>query len=155
MFSSSKQDSSMKSDERDDSNNKQQHQQQHHQQQHQQQQYRQQQQPQQQLIWYGRRFRFRLSINPSVKDPTERKDLLSLIAGIRTGDGVLDKEKLTTCHSSALNGSNEKFPPLGGPRSTMDSILALHPAAPGWFPRVPKNFSEFLMLPRLIDSAAA
>ena len=37
----------------------------------------------------------------------------------------------------------------------MDSILALHPAAPGSIPGVHKNFSEFLMLPRLIDGAAA
>ena len=37
----------------------------------------------------------------------------------------------------------------------MDSVLVLHPAARGSIPGVPKNFSEFLMLPRLIDSAAA
>ena len=37
----------------------------------------------------------------------------------------------------------------GGPLSTMDSVLALHPAAPGLIPGIPKNFSEFLMLPRL------
>ena len=37
----------------------------------------------------------------------------------------------------------------------MDSVLALHPAAPNSIPGVPNNFSEFLMLPRLIDGAAA
>ena len=30
---------------------------------------------------------------------------------------------------------------LGGPHSTMDSILALHPVAPGLILNVPKNFS--------------
>ena len=44
---------------------------------------------------------------------------------------------------------------LRGPLSTMDSVLALHPAAPGWITGIPKNFSEFLMLPRLINGAAA
>ena len=40
--------------------------------------------------------------------------------------------------------------------SRVDSILALHPAAPGSIPGVLKNFSEeFLMFPRLIDGAAA
>ena len=39
--------------------------------------------------------------------------------------------------------------------NTMDSVLALHPAALGLIPGVPKNFSEFLMLPRLIDGVAA
>ena len=38
---------------------------------------------------------------------------------------------------------------------TMDSTLALHPAAPGLFPGVPNYFFEFLMLPRLINGAAA
>ena len=37
--------------------------------------------------------------------------------------------------------------------STMDSILALHPAAPGLILGFPKNFSEFLMLPRLIKGS--
>ena len=37
----------------------------------------------------------------------------------------------------------------GGLHGTMDSILALHPAAPGWIPGIPK------MLPKLIDGAAA
>ena len=37
----------------------------------------------------------------------------------------------------------------------IDSIFALHPAAPVSIPSVPMNFSEFLMLPRLIDGAAA
>ena len=37
----------------------------------------------------------------------------------------------------------------------MDSVLASHPAAPVLIPVVPKNFSEFLMLPRLINGAAA
>ena len=37
----------------------------------------------------------------------------------------------------------------------MDSVLTQHPADPGSIPGVPKNFSEFLMLPRLIDGAAA
>ena len=37
----------------------------------------------------------------------------------------------------------------------MDSVLALHPAALGSIPGVPKNLSDFLMLPRLIDVAAA
>ena len=37
----------------------------------------------------------------------------------------------------------------------MDSVLALHPAAPNSIPGVPKIFSEFLMLSRLIDGAAA
>ena len=40
-----------------------------------------------------------------------------------------------------------------GSNSAMDSIPALHPAAPGSIPGVPKNFSDLLMLPRLIDSA--
>ena len=39
--------------------------------------------------------------------------------------------------------------------STTDSVLALHPAAPVRFPGVPKNISDFFILPRLIDSAAA
>ena len=43
----------------------------------------------------------------------------------------------------------------GGLHSIMDSVLAMHPAAPGSIPGVPKIFSEFLMLPRLTDSAAA
>ena len=42
-----------------------------------------------------------------------------------------------------------------GSNSAMDSIPALHPAAPGSIPGVPKNFSEFLMLLRLINGAAA
>ena len=29
-----------------------------------------------------------------------------------------------------------------GPHRTMDSILALHPAAPGWIPGIPKVFTE-------------
>ena len=37
----------------------------------------------------------------------------------------------------------------------MDSILASHTAAPGSIPGVPKIFSEFLLLLRLIDGAAA
>ena len=37
----------------------------------------------------------------------------------------------------------------------MDSVLALHPAATGSIPGVPNNFSEFLMLQRFIDGAAA
>ena len=37
----------------------------------------------------------------------------------------------------------------------MDSVLALHSAALGLIPSVPKNFSEFLMLPRLINGDAA
>ena len=37
----------------------------------------------------------------------------------------------------------------------MDCILALHPAAPGLIPGIPKNFSEFFMLPRLINGASA
>ena len=37
----------------------------------------------------------------------------------------------------------------------MDSVLALHSVALGSIPGVPKNFSEFLLLPRLIDGAAA
>ena len=52
---------------------------------------------------------------------------------------------------------------LEGSLSTIDSFLALHPAAPGLIPGIPKNFFEelfpknysFMMLPRLIDSAAA
>ena len=43
----------------------------------------------------------------------------------------------------------------GGPQSTMDSVVASHPVAPVLIPGVPKNFSEFLMLLRLIDGAAA
>ena len=51
----------------------------------------------------------------------------------------------------------------GGPHSTLDIILASHPAAPGSNPGIPEFFSEkyffpekkLLMLPRLIDSAAA
>ena len=39
--------------------------------------------------------------------------------------------------------------------STTDIILASHPGAPGSIPGVLKNFSEFLMLPRLIAGAAA
>ena len=42
-----------------------------------------------------------------------------------------------------------------GPHRTRDSILALHPVAPGSIPGIPKNFSEFLMLPRLIHGASA
>ena len=36
----------------------------------------------------------------------------------------------------------------------MDSDLTLHPAAPGSIPGILKNFSEFLMVPRLIYGAA-
>ena len=39
----------------------------------------------------------------------------------------------------------------GGPLSTMDPVLALHPAAPGSILRVPKNNS---MLQRFIDDPA-
>ena len=39
--------------------------------------------------------------------------------------------------------------------STVDGILASHPATPGSIPGAPKNFSESLMLLRLIDGAAA
>ena len=42
-----------------------------------------------------------------------------------------------------------------GAQSTMDSVFASHPATPGLIPGIPKNFSEFLMLPWLINSAAA
>ena len=42
-----------------------------------------------------------------------------------------------------------------GPHITMDSVLASHPEAQGSIPVVPNNFSEFLMLLRLIDGAAA
>ena len=49
----------------------------------------------------------------------------------------------------------QRFWPDGGPHSKIDSILALHPAAPGMIPGSPKNISEFLMLPRLIDGATA
>ena len=42
----------------------------------------------------------------------------------------------------------------GAPHSTMDSILASHPASQGSIPGIPKIFSELLMLPRLINSAA-
>ena len=42
-----------------------------------------------------------------------------------------------------------------GVHSRTDSVLATHPAALGSIPGVPKNFSEFLMLPRLINGAAA
>ena len=31
---------------------------------------------------------------------------------------------------------------FGGPHSTMDSVLASHPAAPGWNPGIPKVLSE-------------
>ena len=39
-----------------------------------------------------------------------------------------------------------------GAHSTMDSVLALNPGSLGSIPAVPKNFSEFLMLPRLINA---
>ena len=42
-----------------------------------------------------------------------------------------------------------------GAHSTMDSVLALHPVALVLIPGIPKNFSEFLILPRLINGAAA
>ena len=44
---------------------------------------------------------------------------------------------------------------LEGPHSRIDSILALHPVAWGLILGVPKNFSELLMLLRLINGAAA
>ena len=42
-----------------------------------------------------------------------------------------------------------------GEHRTLDSLLDLHHAAPGSIPGIPKNFSEFLMVPRLINGAAA
>ena len=48
----------------------------------------------------------------------------------------------------------DNFQQRGGPHSTMDSVLASHPAAQGLITVVPKNFSEFLMLLRLIDGVA-
>ena len=41
-----------------------------------------------------------------------------------------------------LSHSITKLFPLGGPHSTIDSVLALHPAAPGLNPGVPEFFSE-------------
>ena len=54
--------------------------------------------------------------------------------------------------SKCTDGGN-----LEGPHSRMDNILLsiLHPAASGLIPGVPKNFSEFLILLRLINGAAA
>ena len=49
----------------------------------------------------------------------------------------------------------DKSLPKDQAAGTMDSVLASHPAAQGLIPSIPKNFSEFLMLPRLIDGAAA
>ena len=48
---------------------------------------------------------------------------------------------------------------MGGLHSTMDSILALHPAAPGLILHTPKSFSDNLggnnsMLLRFIDQPA-
>ena len=45
---------------------------------------------------------------------------------------------------AAIPVSDSKCKADRGP-SSMDSVLALHPAAPGLIPGVPKNFSEFLM----------
>ena len=44
-----------------------------------------------------------------------------------------------------------------GPYSTMDSILASHPAALGSNPGIPKKISDkkLSMLPRLVDNVAA
>ena len=51
---------------------------------------------------------------------------------------------------------------FGGAHSTMDSVHASHPAAPGLFPGVPEVFSKkncldekIVDVARLIDSAAA
>ena len=51
--------------------------------------------------------------------------------------------------------SKAKIEMSGGAASAMDSVLALHPAGLGLIPGVPKNFSDFLMFLRLIDSTAA
>ena len=42
-----------------------------------------------------------------------------------------------------------------GPQRTMDIILTSYPATPGSIPGIPKNFSELLMLLRLINGTAA
>ena len=43
----------------------------------------------------------------------------------------------------------------GEAHSTMDSELHSHPADPGLIPGVPKNFTEFLMLLRLMEEWTA
>ena len=46
----------------------------------------------------------------------------------------------------------------GGPHSTMNRVLASHPAAPGLNPGVPEMFSEkriLSILPRSIEGTAA
>ena len=45
----------------------------------------------------------------------------------------------------------DKVPVLGGPHSTVDSILASHPAAPGSILGVPKIFSEIISLGKILD----
>ena len=54
---------------------------------------------------------------------------------------------------SKLTRKMANFSDLGGPRSTMDSVLASHPAAPGSIFGVPEVYL-LLMSPRFIDSSA-
>ena len=65
------------------------------------------------------------------------------VAGRLVAFNAAEQQELITC------------PKGEGDHSTMDSVLASHPAALGSIHGVPKNFSEFLMLARLINSAAA
>ena len=54
--------------------------------------------------------------------------------------------------SRFLTNLGFKFVKIGGPHSTVDSILASHPAAPGSILGVPKIFSEIISLGKFLMS---
>ena len=61
---------------------------------------------------------------------------------------------LVTIDRSYLRRPIKTIVLVGWPHSTMDSGLTSHPEVPGSIPGVSKNFSEFLILPGLIDTTA-